>query len=276
MSVQRNQNEGMIMDNKKYGKLTVLEIYKVNGIKKAYCQCACGNKKSIFLSNLVSGRTQSCGCGEIENRKKFRDIKNQRFGCLVAIRPTAERKDRSVVWMCQCDCNNIVYKTSHSLLRGDCKSCGCLRRTKLDIRNQRFGKLRVLEPLDKKMGWKTEWRCKCSCGNYKNITYSNLVFHHTKSCGCLKDQEYRTLFDGTIIESLSSKTPSNNTSGVKGVYFSRGKWIAYLTIKRKRIYLGSYELFDDAVIARKAGESKYFEPLIKESRRSKKDATGRY
>lgn len=53
---------------------------------------------------------------------------------------------------------------------------------------------------------------------------------------------------------------SNNASGVTGVYWNKrkGKWIASITINGKRIHLGYFIKFDDAVNARKKAEDKYF------------------
>lgn len=44
---------------KTFNDLTVLEYL---GGKKYLCECACGNKKEVFKSNLISGSTKSCGC----------------------------------------------------------------------------------------------------------------------------------------------------------------------------------------------------------------------
>ena len=38
---------------------------------------------------------------------KPKDLTNQHFGRLRAIRPTEERKNKSVVWECECECGNI-------------------------------------------------------------------------------------------------------------------------------------------------------------------------
>lgn len=54
------------------------------------------------------------------------DITGQRFGKLVAIRPTQQRKKNTVVWECLCDCGNIFFADLNSLRRGYRKSCGCL------------------------------------------------------------------------------------------------------------------------------------------------------
>ena len=52
----------------------------------------------------------------------------------------------------------------------------------------------------------------------------------------------------------------NNTSGAIGVmwYPTKNKWIARIKVKGRSIYLGLFSNFDDAVLARKAAELKYF------------------
>lgn len=51
-----------------------------------------------------------------------------------------------------------------------------------------------------------------------------------------------------------------NTSGVTGVSFNKksDKWEAYIGIDNKRIHLGKFNDFEDAVSARKEAEEKYF------------------
>ena len=57
------------------------------------------------------------------------------------------------------------------------------------------------------------------------------------------------------------KTPTHNTSGVKGVSFDnrKKKWRAYITIKRKQKFLGYYDNMNDAIKTRQNAEAKYFE-----------------
>jgi len=50
-----------------FGRLTPLR--SVDGLKgrsKVLCRCSCGNEKSIYVHNLRGGRTQSCGCLQLE------------------------------------------------------------------------------------------------------------------------------------------------------------------------------------------------------------------
>lgn len=58
----------------------------------------------------------------------FIDLTGRRFGRLVAIEPSNERKCSHVVWKCLCDCGNYKYAISNNLLRGYTSSCGCLHK----------------------------------------------------------------------------------------------------------------------------------------------------
>lgn len=57
----------------KYGRLKVIGF---NGKSKKghcslwYCECICGNKKTIRSTNLKSGHAKSCGCFQSESTKK--------------------------------------------------------------------------------------------------------------------------------------------------------------------------------------------------------------
>lgn len=53
------------------------------------------------------------------------DLTGQRFGRLVAIEPTAQRRRGCVVWRCRCDCGREFYAASNALHHGDIRSCGC-------------------------------------------------------------------------------------------------------------------------------------------------------
>lgn len=54
-------------------------------------------------------------------------IAGTRFGRLVAVKPTVERRRRSVVWECLCDCGVTALVAADKLKSGTTKSCGCLR-----------------------------------------------------------------------------------------------------------------------------------------------------
>lgn len=58
---------------------------------------------------------------------KIKDLTNQRFGRLVAKRPTKKRRSGSVVWECECDCGNSKKVSTCHLSSGSTRSCGCLQ-----------------------------------------------------------------------------------------------------------------------------------------------------
>ena len=58
---------------KVFGYLTVLDRHGFNASKHIIwrCKCVCGNEVSAQGSNLVGGKTKSCGCrkGEMQERR---------------------------------------------------------------------------------------------------------------------------------------------------------------------------------------------------------------
>lgn len=94
----------------------------------------------------------------------------------------------------------------------------------IDMSNQTFGELTVIEQAPKNPNIKSrtiQWVCKCSCGNIKIVTGSNLRNGNTKSCGCLQkkvtSQLRRTDLTGqifgklTVIEKTDKKASNNHT-----------------------------------------------------------------
>lgn len=62
------------------------------------------------------------------------------------------------------------------------------------------------------------------------------------------------------IQSYDQKKRSTNKSGKTGVAWNKnsGKWEAYISVDKKKVYLGSHTDFDDAVKAREEAELKYY------------------
>jgi len=55
------------------------------------------------------------------------DLTNRRFNKLICLSSESDATKKSVIWTCKCDCGKIKKFTASNLLRGHCKSCGCLR-----------------------------------------------------------------------------------------------------------------------------------------------------
>lgn len=58
----------------------------------------------------------------------FKDIAGMRFGKLIAVASTEERRWESVVWLCKCDCGKEIKTRSANLIGGHSRSCGCSRK----------------------------------------------------------------------------------------------------------------------------------------------------
>lgn len=131
-----------------------------------------------------------------------------------------------------------------------------------NIAGQRFHRLTALYPLkDRDKKGSVIWHCRCDCGNEIDIAYNCLMYTPIKSCGCRKKEHnkelgsYLTHVDGTSIDMLKSgKVPTNNTTGVKGVYLIRGKYVAKIVFQKKQYFLGTFEDFRQAAAARREAE----------------------
>lgn len=191
------------------------------------------------------------------------DISGQKFGELTAIEPTDKRVDGKIVWRCVCSCGKDVFATARDLRSGNTKSCGCSRVKNLV--GQRFGRLVVLSRAPKSYRGSVVWHCRCDCGKETDVPSISLRSGNTKSCGCLNHERRPTPSDvafGTRISALGSNPPKSNTSGVRGVSWSRQKqdWEAYIKFRGKFYHLGHYKSIEDAAKARAEAEEKFYSP----------------
>lgn len=132
------------------------------------------------------------------------NLVGQRFGRLTVLErietPPWLTHEGSRWYKVRCDCGNVFDVRGNSLRQGVTRSCGCLRAEKTAIMRaeklaripslvgQRFGRLTVLEkiePLDPVVKKMTRYRCRCDCGNIKDVNACHLKSGGTKSCGCL-------------------------------------------------------------------------------------------
>ena len=167
---------------KVFGRLTVLYRVKNKGNAVAWkCQCECGNTKEIIGSSLTRGNTLSCGC---YNKEKIsNDLTGKRFGKLIAIKPTGNKRRRYIEWECLCDCGNTTYVASGDLNYGSVTSCGC-KNDVIDITGQRFGTLTAIRLLDEKgSGRQAMWECQCDCGAVLKVRGTSLRYGEVATCG---------------------------------------------------------------------------------------------
>ena len=139
-----------------------------------------------------------------------------------------------------------------------------------DISGQRFHHLTAISPTKRRnaKGY-VIWHCVCDCGNEVDISYNELLYCHTTSCGCRRKEKgeqlhnYLTHVSGTSMDLIkSTKIPKNNTTGVKGVYLIKGKYVAKIVFQKKQYILGRFDRLEDAAVARKEGEEIFRDQVV--------------
>ena len=184
------------LTDKKQGKLTFIKpAKKENNRIYWWVSCECGN---IQMIRSDSKNTACKECNNLIKKEKLKgifmnDLTNQKFEKLTALYPLDERKNKKIIWHCQCDCGNTVDVESQSLTSGNTKSCGCLRKEKanftklkLNLIGKQFEYLTVLEETSERQYEKVVWKCQCECGNIVYLNTSRLTNGNDISCGCKK------------------------------------------------------------------------------------------
>jgi hypothetical protein len=194
----------------RFGQLVVIElgspIKDGKGRPRAgwLLECDCGNvinrRRNDFDRKPPNAGIKSCGClRKAINfpRHTKADCTGQVFGCLTVlgrgdkvVRPDGKTR---WLWRLQCACGKVIDRSREDLKK--MKSCGCKKIGRgqhpndsvcLDLRNQRFGLLTVMELLPERRQKKADWRCLCDCGEYVAKTSQQLRTGHRLNCGADK------------------------------------------------------------------------------------------
>lgn len=274
------------ISNQQFGRLTAKEI--VGKDKKGYlwrCECECGGEKIVPAAYLLNQHTRSCGC--IVREKKENSIKKgDRWGLLEAVEfvsyEVLSSGKRRAVWKFKCDCGTVKTMPVANVKFGGTRSCGCkamahiTNLNKEDITGEKYDRLKAIRPTDKRdVTGSIVWEFECECGNKIELSVGAFRSGRVHSCGCLYTEtrtdcnSYRKDFvNNTCLSSIvtAKKPNSRNTSGYTGVYLDKrsGKWLAYLNFQKKRYYLGIFKDKEDAIRARKEGETRIHDPIIME------------
>lgn len=263
-----------VMAGSRIGRWTVLDdfITTPKGEKKWRCRCDCGTERYVLERSLKYGGSKSCGCLTRERSYEAvaHDVLGKTFGDLTVVGRSKKRTKLGGYWTCLCTCGFTCEATASELVTGKKTHCGCKSVTNyayVDITGQRFNRLTALYRVKDKTDRKGSviWHCRCDCGNEVDYSYQDLVYSHLKSCGCQKkehDQKLSTFLThvgGTSLDAIQSqKIPTDNTTGYKGVYLIRGKYLAKIVFQKKQYFLGTYENIEDAAKARKEAEQLLF------------------
>lgn len=217
---------------KTFGRLTVIDkandYISPSGHKYArwLCECSCNNhtKKIIRESNLINGKTTSCGCRVKEENKKFNkyDLSNDEYG----IGYTTNTNDQF-----------LFDKEDFDLIKNFCWSVNvygyicCTRRHNTSVLLHRL---------------------VVNADNDKLVDHKNHnTFDNRKSNLRIVDKSQNM---------MNRRIAKNNTSGVTGITWRKdtNKWRVRIQANNKSINIGSYDTIEDAIEARNKAEEKYF------------------
>lgn len=207
------------------------------------------------------------------------------------------QRAKMLICECQCEKKTIKKIFKSNVLKDKSKSCGCLNREMFIERNKKYNTYDLsgeygigytsntneqfyfdLEDYDKikdycwlknSNNYIYTYDFKSGDKSKKLISLHRLVFNLTPEDKTLIDHiDYNAKYDNRKSNlricnkqenNMNKRLSSNNTSGVTGVSLrsTTNKWHSYISLN-KRIHLGYYNNFEDAVIARLKAEKEYF------------------
>lgn len=84
--------------------------------------CICGRTVDLSEYEFNKGRGLGHRC------PLTHPLMGERFGRLIVVAPTQERRRNNIVLRCACDCGEETTTIAAELRRGNVRSCGCLQR----------------------------------------------------------------------------------------------------------------------------------------------------
>lgn len=208
------------------------------------------------------------------------DLIGKEFYRLTVVARAENSKNGQSRWCCVCACGKEITTLGSSLVNSKTKSCGCLRKEKL-------GDLRRTHNLSKSQIYNS-WRgMKERCDNPNNSHFDiyggrGISFDHKWSTfnGFYEDMG-GSYVEGWELDRIdvngnyckdncrwvdqseqcyNQRKRKDNSTGRTGVNWHKknSKWTASIRFDNKSIYLGSFEYFEDAVIARELAELEYY------------------
>lgn len=222
---------------------------------------------------------------------------NQRFGRLTTVsqvEPHISKSGRKYRrWLCKCDCGNESIVFEDNLKYKRTTSCGCYQKEIaatmqtpefIEYRSNKIKKYNTydlsgnygigytfkgeefyfdLEDYDliKDYCWCINKNGYCSardCENKKDIYMHRLILNNDKHVDHINHKKHDNR--RINIRSVNPTENAMNRENVVGVFYDniKQKWKARIQLYHKVINLGSYNSFEEALLARKEGETKYF------------------
>lgn len=208
---------------------------------------------------------------------RFTDLTGKKFGRLTVV-SRADTKGGSARWNCVCECGGEKLVYSSSLNSGRTTSCGCYmrevareKRTHGSYSNPEYtnwvGMMqrctnpnashypayggRENNPVTVCERWKDFSNFLTDMGPRPSSSHSIDRIDNNKG---YSPDNCRW---ASVQEQARNKRPRTK-SGMRGVYQQANSWVVQINTDGVRHYLGSFVTLEDAVVARKAAEEKYW------------------
>ena len=194
----------------RFGALTVIEDTgkRLHRSVIWLCKCDCGNMHEVTSNNLNAGSVKSCGQKGCPYHKTYEDLTGQRFGSLVAIKPTTTKDGSHMYWLCKCDCGNVHEVASGHLKKGSVTSCGCQKTS--------LGEKYIKEILEKNnIEYKEQVSFSDLIGNERPLRFDFGIYKNNKLIRLIEFDgiqhfEQQTYFTHDLIATRNSDEKKNN------------------------------------------------------------------
>lgn len=214
----------------------------------------------LTLNRIVGVKTK-------ERRRKYKSRRSAETKIHIS-------KEFINVWECKCECGNTCTRTEYTLLQDNIHSCGCYRRSVCTINAAKAykAKAKLLEsgngrgtsllskkpPVNNSSGiqgvvWhkkSKKWRAYI---NHKRKHIELGSYERFKDAVAVREEAVAAVIAGNFeewyAEYQKNRKPVKEVSVGRGVWWSAKtkEWRTYIYHKIKRVELGGYENFDDAV-----------------------------
>jgi hypothetical protein len=217
---------------------------------------------------------------------RFNDLTGKKFGRLAVLYQVNNNKNNKVIWHCRCDCGSEKDIIGSLLVTGRTQSCGCLKTEKTIERSTKHGMSKtriynihqnIISRCENKnnpdfiyYGGRgiticNEWRKNFTMfynWAMENGYKENLTIDRINTNGNYEPNNCR--WATRVIQAQNRRIKSTNTSGITGVEYKKenGKWVAVISANKNNIWLGEYNTFAEAALARKQAELKYWVQAI--------------
>jgi hypothetical protein len=200
------------------------------------------------------------------------DLTGQRFGRWTVIEEAGKTEQGQGLWKCLCDCGTNGIIRGAELRRGHTHSCGCLqikhRMSQSPVYKSWSGMFhRSTNP--KHPAYKNYGGREIGIEDGRWLEFKNFyedmgerpkettLERQDNERGYCKENCY---WASRIVQNRNQRVRKDNKTGVKGVNFCKywQKYVARISVNKKRINLGSFANLQDAINARNQAEKKYW------------------